>query len=243
MASTEPDLPEKVLPPASSGDTRINRQTLPLQVTGLLREQIMSGELQPGDRLAEKELCERFGISRTPLREALKVLAGEGLVRLEPQRGAYVSTITEKEIREIFPIIASLEALAGELAAENLDPKGLHALWDLHHEMVAAFEARDHLRYSHFNRAVHLAIFEAAGNDELLQLYRNLSLRIRYVRHTMRKSEKDWQKAVAEHQAFMAAFDAADGPEAGRLMRLHIISTAETMRNALSRLEDAKPTG
>ena len=93
--------------------TQLKRRPLHEELTESLRKLIVSGELQPGRKVPEKELCELYGVSRTPLREALKVLATDGLVNLEPNRGAWVSRITVEELDELFPVMGALEALAG----------------------------------------------------------------------------------------------------------------------------------
>lgn len=232
---------------ASSGATEggfgksapIPRVTLHSEIAERLRDMIVSGELAPGMRIPEKELCERFGISRTPLREALKVLATEGLILHLPQRGSRVNLISEEELRELFPIIAALEALAGDLAARSISDEGLGQLRTLHSQMMDAFDAREHLEYSRLNREIHLAIFEAAGNRSLSQVYRSMELRIRNIRHTVRQNDDDWARAVAEHEELLAAIEARNGPETARLMQVHVMSTADAVRNALARMASA----
>ena len=228
-------------PAQSPQHSPIGKTTLHSQIAERLRDMIVSGELLPGARIPEKELCERFQISRTPLREALKVLATEGLIRHLPQRGSRVNLITEDELRELFPIIAALEALAGDLAARTITDAALAQLRGLHARMVMAYEARAHLEYSRLNREIHLAIFEAAGNASLSQIYRTMELRIRNIRHTVRQNDDDWQKAVVEHEAVLAALAARNGPETARLMQAHVMSTADAVRNALNRMAGSEP--
>ncbi|MDQ1902168.1 GntR family transcriptional regulator [Paracoccus sp. WLY502] len=157
------------------------RATLHSQIADELRNMIVDGKLAPGQKIPEKELCEAFDISRTPLREALKVLATEGLVELLPQRGARVSVITEAELAEL---------------------KGLHR------QMVAAYELRDNLEYARLHRKIHLSIFEAAGNGALQILYSNMELRIRNIRHTVRQSDEDWARVVQDHEKILSALEA-----------------------------------
>lgn len=220
--------------PPLSAKRALPRSTLHSQIAQFLREMIVAGELAPGVRVPEKDLCQQFGCSRTPFREALKVLATEGLVVLLPQRGARVNTISDAELNEIFPIIASLEALAGEMACAALTDAALAAITAMHQAMIAAHEADNHLEYSRHNRAIHFAIFEAAGNDTLTGLYRNLELRIRNIRHTIRQTPQDWRRAISDHEAMLLALQARDAAELGAILRAHVMKTADAVRNALA---------
>lgn len=221
------------LPPPSAARA-LPRSTLHSQIAALLREMIVAGELAPGSRVPEKDLCQQFGCSRTPFREALKVLATEGLVVLLPQRGARVNTISDAELKEIFPIIASLEALAGELACAALSDAALQEITALHQAMIEAHGADNHLEYSRHNRAIHFAIFDAAGNETLTNLYRNLELRIGNIRHTIRQTQADWLRAIADHEAMLVALQARDGVALAAILRGHVLKTADAVRNALA---------
>ncbi len=210
------------------------RATLHSQIAEELRTMIVDGKLAPGQKIPEKELCEAFDISRTPLREALKVLATEGLVELLPQRGARVSVITEAERQELFPIIAALEALAAELACRNMTDAELAELKGLHRQMVAAYDRRDNLEYARLNRKIHLSIFEAARNGALQMLYSNMELRIRNIRHTVRQSDEDWARAVQDHEKILSALEARDEGLCAKVLRDHVMRTADAVRDALS---------
>lgn len=210
------------------------RATLHSQIAEELRTMIVDGKLAPGQKIPEKELCEAFDISRTPLREALKVLATEGLVELLPQRGARVSVITEAERQELFPIIAALEALAAELACRSMTDAELAELKGLHRQMVAAYDRRDNLEYARLNRKIHLSIFEAARNGALQMLYSNMELRIRNIRHTVRQSDEDWARAVQDHEKILSALEARDEGLCARVLRDHVMRTADAVRDALS---------
>lgn len=216
----------------------IRRKTLHSEIVDHLRDMIVSGELGPGQKIPEKELCARFDISRTPLREALKALAAEGMIELLPQRGARVVTITDEELQELFPIIASMEALAGELACEVITQAQLDAVTALHLEMVIAYRESRHLDYSRLNRAIHFSIFEAAGNASLLSLYRNLELRIRNIRHTVRQLPSDWKDAVSDHEKILKALTERDPGRLAKVMRQHVMNTARTVRHSIDELVD-----
>jgi len=218
----------------------IRRRTLHSEIVDQLREMIVSGELGPGQKIPEKALCERFDISRTPLREALKALAAEGMIELLPQRGARVVTITDEELQELFPIIASIEALAGELACANVDEAQLQAIRGMHEAMIEAYAASRSLEYSRLNRGIHFAIFEAAGNASLLALYRNLELRIRNIRHTVRQAPSDWQEAVSDHEAILEALTRRDGERLAKVMRQHVMNTARTVRHSVDEIHEGE---
>jgi DNA-binding GntR family transcriptional regulator len=195
-------------------------------VTDALRDLIVSGELSPGTKVREHALCERFGVSRTPLREALKVLAAEGLVQLVPRHGAFVAEITQSEIDELFPIMAALEALAAETACERIQDDDIAKLRAMHLHMYAFHAAGDEKGYLRLNRQIHRALFEIAGNASLTALYEQMLVRIHSVRFVARKTPKQWQQAVDDHVAIMAAIEQRDGSRLAGLLRSHLLDTA-----------------
>lgn len=216
--------------------TAIRRKTLHREIVDQLRDMIVSGELGPGQKIPEKELCARFDISRTPLREALKALAVEGMVELLPQRGARVMTITDEELSELFPIIACIEALAGELACDAITPSQLEDIKAIHDKMVIAYDKSERLEYSRLNRAIHFSIFESAKNASLLALYKNLELRIRNIRHTVRQQPEDWRQAVLDHEEMIRALTARDKVHLASVMRRHVMNTADAVRHSIDEL-------
>jgi DNA-binding GntR family transcriptional regulator len=219
----------------------IRRKSLHSETVDHLRELIVSGVLEPGQKIPERALCERFDISRTPLREALKALAAEGMIELLPQRGARVVTISDDELQELFPIIASIEALAAELACAKISDAQIEQIKQLHEQMLAAYHAKLGLDYSRLNRAIHFAIFEAADNGSLLTLYRSLELRIRNIRHTVRQAPGDWKEAVSDHEKILQALLNRDGPKLAKIMRKHVMNTARTVRHSIDELQEDSP--
>src|SRR5690625_2217574 len=129
--------------PEHGPETLLRRRSLHEDVTEALREMIVSGQLALGQKIPERELCEAYGVSRTPLREALKVLGTAGVVTLGPNRGAWVSQITVEDLEEVFPVLGALEALAGELACRNASATEIKDIRALHEEMLEHYEARD----------------------------------------------------------------------------------------------------
>jgi DNA-binding GntR family transcriptional regulator len=204
----------------------IRRVSLHDEVTARLRELVLEGELAPGSRVPERELCERFGVSRTPLREALKVLAAEGLVKLLPNRGAEVAQLTEREVEELFAVIALLEAAAGEAACRRITDEQIGEIRALHARMLACHEAGNRPAYFALNQQIHRRIVEIAGNTVLTGLYDGLSTRVRRARYAANLSHERWDEAVREHEAILDALAARDGARLGRLMGEHLRNKA-----------------
>lgn len=209
------------------------RRSLHDELVVLVRDMIIAGELTPGERVSEPALCERFGVSRTPLREALKVLAAEGLVQLLPRRGARVAQITPEEVEELFPIMGVLEGLAAERAAERATAADLARLGALHAEMRARYEAGDQGGYAKLNRAIHETIFAIAGSGELTDQYQQMMVRIHASRFVARSSPEDWCTAVEDHERLMAALTARDAAAAFGIMRAHLAHKAEVVNRTL----------
>ena len=132
------------------------------EVVGRIRAILLDGEIPPGARIPERELCDRLQISRTPLREALKVLAAEGLVQLLPHRGSRAAKLTDKDMRDLFEVCQGLEALAGELACERISDAEIGEIAAAHEEMVRHYRDGDLIQYYRGNRAIHEAIVAAA---------------------------------------------------------------------------------
>lgn len=216
---------------------KIRRRTLHSEIVDAIRDMIVDGQLEPGQKIPEKDLCDQFDISRTPLREALKALAVEGMIELLPQRGARVAVLGEEELVELFPIIAAMEALAGELACDRVTDVQIEAIRQMHERMVLAFDQSDRLEYAALNRAIHMAIFDAAGNAALVALYRNLELKIRNIRHTMRQHAGDWKQALDDHYEMLDALAARDRIRLSAIMKQHVMNTAEAVRHSVGDLQ------
>lgn len=204
----------------------IHHRSLHDDVTQMLREMITDGELHPGEKIIEQSLCERFGVSRTPLREALKVLAAEGLVNLLPRRGAIVAQITAAEIEELFPVMGALEAFAGRLAVGRATNRDIEKLSKLHAKMMACFERRDQKNYIKVNREIHEAIFEIAGNSTLISLYNQLLGKIHLVRFVARKTPLQWERAIQDHEKIMVAIERRDADALADILFVHMVETA-----------------
>jgi len=199
-----------------------------------LRDLIVQGELLPGSRLNERVLAGRLGISRTPLREAFKLLATEGLVELLPNRGAIVAPLDPERIRQTLAVMGALEALIGELACAQAPDASIAEIRALHFEMRAAHARRDLAAYFRYNQAIHLKLAEAAGNAVLALTYRQLNANVRRVRYMANLSPERWDAAVREHDAILAALSARDGTRLKALLSDHLAHKTASVLAALA---------
>lgn len=212
----------------------IPRRSLHGELAAQLRDMLMRGELKPGDKISEQMLCTRFGVSRTPLREALKVLANEGLLILSPNRGASVARISPGEVDELFPIMGAMEMVAGETACVRATPEDVARLEAMHAAMVDDYRRGDSAGYLRLNRQIHEAFFEIAGNSALTQMYQTLMVRIHAVRFIAQKSNERWREAVEDHEQMMEALRARDGARLGAILKEHLRHKAAMVHESLS---------
>ena len=213
--------------------TQLKRRPLHEELTESLRKLIVSGELQPGRKVPEKELCELYGVSRTPLREALKVLATDGLVNLEPNRGAWVSRITVEELDELFPVMGALEALAGKPACKHITDDEIAQVRALHDRMFAHYTARELEAYFKLNQQIHETILAAARNATLTVQYGTLAARVRRGRYMANMTRERWDQAMKEHEDILDALQARDGGRLAVILRKHMEKTSVTLREWL----------
>jgi len=206
---------------ATSG---VNGSSLHGEILKKLREYIVEGNLDGGARVPERQLCEMLGVSRTPLREALKVLASEGMVDLLPNRGARIRMLSEQDIHELFDLMAGLEALAGRLACEDITDEEIAAIERVHHEMYVFYLRRDMHGYFEANQLIHRKIVEAARNNALTFAYESYSGRIRRIRYAANLAAKRdrWGEAMREHEAILDALRRRAGLELSDILFLHL---------------------
>lgn len=207
--------------------TKILQRNLYREVADRIGELIEQGELSPGARISEKQLCERFGVSRTPLREALKVLATEGLIELLPNRGARVVRLTMKKVKDTYDLMAALEGLSGELACQHISDAEIDAIRQLHNTMLEHYKNRDLMPYFQVNRQIHEALLAASNNDVLQETYSSLNQRIKRVRYSKKMTERYWRQAVKDHENMMAALEKRDGKLLGQILRDHLCNKIE----------------
>lgn len=220
-----------------------NRTTLHEELTDRLRTMIVEGVLSAGEKVPERELCEKLGVSRRPMREALKVLAADGLLTLQPNRGARVRAITQKEIEELFPVMGALEALAGELACANITPVDLQNIRDSHERMLDCYRQSDMPGYFTHNQRIHELIMEVADNATLVTLYQSLAVRVRRARYMANMSPEHWQQAVEEHEQILSALAERRPARLATILREHLDNKMVTVRQWLEDQPGEDQTG
>ena len=188
----------------------IPRAALHEQVAHRLRQMLVENRIAPGAKLNERELSEVLNVSRTPLREAIKMLAAEGLVELLPNRGAIAVELSEADIFDTFEVMAGLEAQSGELAAQRITDAELAEIKAMHYEMLAAYTRRDLPAYYQLNATIHRAINAAAKNPVLTVTYNQVNARLQALRFRSNQDGEKWKAAVKEHEQMIQALSARD---------------------------------
>ncbi|MBI3531728.1 MAG: GntR family transcriptional regulator [Curvibacter sp. PD_MW3] len=209
---------------------RLVHNSLHERVAATLREEIFDGTLAPGSFVDEVALCERLKISRTPLREALKVLSAEGLVRHEPRRGCFVNEVTEQDLDEIFPVIALLEGRCAFEAACNASDADLAVLETLHQKLQAHAAAKRIVDYYQTNFTIHEAIITLANNRWLAQVIADLRKILKLARLQQLHAPGRLAQSLSEHLAVFAALKARDSEGAEAAMRTHLTRQREALR-------------
>lgn len=211
----------------------IARKSLHEELADILREMIVGCQLAPGDRINEKQLTEHFGVSRTPLREALKVLSNEGLIQLNVNRGAIVAPVTLSDLQEAFPVLAALEGLSGELACEKITDQELEAIRRSHTLMEKAYSDGDLDTYFKYNQDIHARIMDAADNPTLASHHRTLYGRVKRARYLANLSDERWKTAMKEHAEILSALEARDGMKLSAILRRHLAGKLAALTDAL----------
>jgi DNA-binding GntR family transcriptional regulator len=194
-----------------------------------LREQIVSGELQPGAALSERLLCERLKVSRTPLREAIKMLAREGLVEISATRRVRVASLSIDDATNMLTLLAALEGLSGEQACRKITPTDIAELERLQTDMVACQARGDLPGYFKLNQQIHLLILHVADNRVLAEMFGNLNARLRHVRLRLTPTPARWRQAIEEHQLMIDLLKKGDGQKLRTLMEDHLRNKTDAL--------------
>ena len=192
------------------------------QAAARLREMLVENRIAPGANRSERELCGQLQVSRTPLREAIKRLAAEGLVELLPNRGAIALQLSVDDVRHTFEVIAGLEGWSGELAAERASDALIAEIRALHYEMLAAYTRRDLPGYYRLNAQIHRGINRAAQNPVLSATFEQVNARLQALRFKSNQDEAKWALAVAEHGQMVERLAARDGPGLRAVLTAHV---------------------
>ncbi len=193
-----------------AGHGREGRRTLHEALVQDIGRMIQDGELSPGEHLSEARLCERFEVSRTPLREALKVLASDGYVVWRANHGARVASVDPQEMASTFEVLAGLERMIGETACARVTAAGLRTLEGMHAELAGLHARHDRAGYFRLNQAVHAALAQGVGNAVLADVYCGLQRRVHRARAMSNGIRLRWDASMAEHERIMAALRRRD---------------------------------
>jgi DNA-binding GntR family transcriptional regulator len=211
----------------------IARPTLHDAIVARVRDMIIEGELAPGTRLHEGNLGKMLGVSRTPLREALKFLVSEGLLELSPGRGAVVRQFSAKDVHDSLIVLGNLEGLAGRLACEHATDAEIGEVRQLHDRMMDMYEKRDRLPYFKLNQSIHSAILRLSKNEALVSVHNVLQARLKRIRYIGNEGPEKWAGAVADHEEMINALKARDADRLSKVLTDHMAKTWERVRNAI----------
>ena len=212
------------------------------RIRNALTDAISSGELAPGNTLDEQQLADRYGASRTPVREALRQLATSGMVEVRPRRGVIVRHVTADEVMDMFETMAELEAVCVRLATYRITPLERSRLLRIHEASQAAVEQDDVDAYDALNRDFHEAIYRAAHNDFLAEQAIAVRTRLNAFRRMQLRQARRLASSRAEHDAVMQAIAEGNGEEAGRRMRAHMLNAASALDSYIAH-QDRAHTG
>lgn len=221
------------LPNAFIDVAPITRLTLHDEVLTRLRDMIIEGKLPPGTRINEVQVGASLGVSRTPLREAIKTLMSEGLVEPLPLKGVVVASFDAAAIRNILEVIKGLEQLAGRLLCKNASDAEIAALQATHAEMMRLYRKGERLAYFKLNQKIHSDIAVGSGNPVLAQTHEQLQSRIKRIRFIGNEEPGRWAGAVAEHEEMMQAIAARDGEWLAAIIGKHLDHTLERVTQAI----------
>jgi DNA-binding GntR family transcriptional regulator len=220
----------------------IPRAALHQQVTQRLRQMLVESRIAPGAKLNERELAEVLQVSRTPLREAIKMLAAEGLVELVPNRGAIAVALSEADVLHTFEVMAGLEGLSGELAAQRITASELAEIRAMQFEMMGAYTRSDLSNYYRINAMIHSAINAAAKNPVLTSTYNQVNARLQALRFRSNQNGEKWKRAVKEHEQMVEALSARDGAALRALLQQHLCNKRDTVIDQLRQAAAAPAT-
>src|SRR5262245_22034224 len=220
--------------------TAITRKTLHDELLPRLDDMIIEGELDPGCRIPEEALCAHFGVSRTPLREALKMLSVRGLVTLLPNKGAKVVQITQQEADELIPLLAMIESHAAERACARIDRSGIDRITELNTLLTENHRAGDEQAYLRNNRALHSTVVSAAGCEMLTQIHQLVEMRLCLL-PVRRSLAPHWDEALADHDSMVQALHKRDGALLATILHGHVRHKTAVIRKAFEAKRPAAP--
>jgi DNA-binding GntR family transcriptional regulator len=218
---------------------KFKKATYHIQIADMLRDMIMTGKLKEGDKVNEGQLCETMGISKTPMREALRVLSVEGLIRLVPNRGAFVTKPEFEEIAEMFDVMSLLEGYCARRACEKMTSKDFAHLEKLHAKLEENFEQNDQEEYIRINNQYHSLVQEIAGNRTINQIVDGLRKKILLYRFQSLNLPDRFASSIREHRDLLEAFRQRDDSRADALMREHLQNQTLALKSLVEQSQAA----
>jgi DNA-binding GntR family transcriptional regulator len=229
------------MPSMTTNVVPIPRAALHDHVAQRLRQMLVENRIAPGAKLNERELAEVLQVSRTPLREAIKMLAAEGLVELLPNRGAIAVSLSETDVIHTFEVMAGLEGVSGELAAQRITEQELAEIKAMQFEMMAAYTRRDLSNYYRINARIHSAINAAAKNPVLTATYNQVNARLQALRFRSNQDGQKWKRAMNEHEKMIGALEKRDGAVLRELLASHLRAKRDAVIDQLRRGDAPAP--
>ena len=218
---------------AVEGAQPIARRSLHDEVVTRVRDMIIEGTLAPGTRVNETHLGQTLGVSRTPLREALKFLASEGLIELVAARGAVVKKFSAKDVRDMLDVLAVLESFAARLACREASDAAIADVRRIHDRMAELYAVRDRLEYFKLNQRIHSAFLRLSGNAALESAHASIQSRLKRIRYIGNQEPEKWADAMAEHETMIRCLEARDGDGLAAVVTQHMERTWERVRQTL----------
>ena len=218
-----------------AGRTRIERGNLHDEVANVLRDMIIQNQLPPGAHIPEIELCSQLGISRTPLREAIRLLTSEGLVTPLPRRGAVVATPTREEFQGLFYVLGAIESVCAPMACENFSDEEISEVRRLHKKMIEHQRRGQREEYYRANQEIHQAIVRGSRNQFLVKLHQSFGVRILRARFFVDVPKSSWTRALHEHDQILALIERRDGRKLADILLRHMDGSWHDFEKTLQR--------
>jgi DNA-binding GntR family transcriptional regulator len=210
--------------------SKIVKTALYVEVTERLRSMVAGGVLKPGSWIDEQKLSEKLGVSRTPFREAIRILASEGILRVEPRKGCYVTELTDHDLNDIFPLMAILEGRCAYEAAQKANLTEIKSLESMHEKLKKHADEKNIDDYFMTNQKIHEAIQALACNEWLTNMVNDLRRILNLSRHRSLHLKGRIEESCQEHLSIFAALKSGDAAEAERLMKAHILRQREVLK-------------
>lgn len=208
-------------------DVIIERRSLHDEVVDRMRDMVIEGRLQAGTRINESELCRRLGVSRTPVREAIKTLASEGLIDLVRNKGAIVRRVVGDEVADMMEAVELIECYAATVGVDRASDREIAVIVDMHKRMREHFKARQRLAYYKLNQAIHAAIVALTHNETMIATHEMLQMRLRRIRYLGHDGRTNWSGAMREHEAIIKALKKRDAERLRDAIKTHLDKTSE----------------